>query len=247
MSLLDNTERPGRFRRFRPGVVLTRLFNPRYAWLPSAFFQHPVRILDAGVGPKDAINARRLFATCWFEGINIADLPSGSPERRAFDRYHLVDLDQTDLRFVPDGGFDYVVCSHTIEHLDDGIALVARLCTKVRPGGGLYLEWPSVESQTFPLRGFGLNFFDDCAHKRSFPLEAVASVVRENGLEIGYAGRRRRIARMVLAPLLVAYRGLRTRRLTLFDLWDITGFCYVVQAMKPQPCGDSVAHPHSGR
>lgn len=247
MSVLANAERTGRFRGFRPGVLLTRLLNPRYAWLPSTFFQHPVRIVDAGVGPKDAINARRVFTTCWFEGINIADLPAGSPERRAFDRYHLVDLNQSDLSFVPDGGFDYVICSHTIEHLDDGIALVGRLCTKLRPGGRLYLEWPSVESQGFPLRGFGLNFFDNPMHKQTFSVEAVASVVRENGLEIGYAGRRRVVARMVLAPVLVAYHALRARRLALYDLWDILGSCYAVHARKPQPCGDSVAHPDSGR
>jgi SAM-dependent methyltransferase len=238
MAILDAAEAPGRFGPFRPGVVLRRLLNPRYAGLPSAFFQHPVRILDAGVEPKGAMNARRLFTTCWFEGVNIADLPLDSPERRAFDRYHLVDLDQTDLGFIPDGGFDYIICSHTIEHLHDGIGLVARLCTKVQPGGRLYLEWPSFESQTFPIRGFGLNFFDNPMHKQAFRLEAVASVVKESGLEISYAGRRRVIARMVLAPVLVAYHALRTRRLTLYDLWDILGSCYVVHAIKPQPGGD---------
>ena len=233
MSVLDNVERPPRSWGLRPATVLSRLLNPRYASLPAAFLRQPARILDAGCGPREALIARRLFAGCWFEGIDIADPPPGSPERRAFDRYHQVDLDQTDLSFVPDGGFDYVICSHTIEHLEDGIALVARLCAKVRPGGRLYLEWPSVESQAFPLRGFGLNFFDDGTHKQTFPLEAVATVVEENGLVIEYAGRRRELARMLLAPVLVAYHSLRARRLTLYDFWDIFGSCYVVRAMRP--------------
>jgi SAM-dependent methyltransferase len=233
MSVLEDVGRPPRPKGLRPGTALLRLLNPRYASLPAAFLRQPARILDAGCGPREALIARRLFLGCWFEGIDIADLPPGSPEQRAFDRYHQVDLDQTDLSFVPDAGFDYVICSHTIEHLEDGIALVARLCAKVRPGGRLYLEWPSVESQAFPLRGFGLNFFDDGTHKQTFSLETVAAVVEENGLVIRYAGRRRQAVRMLLAPVLAACHSLRRRRLTLYDFWDILGSCYVVRAMKP--------------
>ena len=212
---------------------MTRFLNPRYAGLPAAFFRRSVRILDAGCGPKDALIARRLFARCWFEGINIVDLPAGSPERRAFDRYHLVDLDHTDLCFAADAAFDYVICSHTIEHLADGLALVPRLCAKVRPGGRLYVEWPSVASQTFPLRGFGLNFFDDGTHKQTFPVEAVAAAIREHGLEIEYAGPRRQIARMLLSPALAVYHALRARRVVLYDFWDVTGACSVVRATRP--------------
>lgn len=235
MSVATSAERNGRFWPCRPRAALTRLLNPRYASLPPAFFRYPVRILDAGCGAKDALMARSLFEECWFEGINIAELPPDSAERRAFHRYHLADLDHSDLSFVPDDAFDYVICSHTIEHLDDGIAVVARLCTKVRPGGKLYLEWPSVESQTFPIRGFGLNFYDDGTHKQTYSLEAISTVVEENGLQIEFAGRRHQVARMLLAPVLAAYHALRERHVTLSDFWDITGFCYVVRAMRPAP------------
>ncbi len=241
MSVLEDVGRPtARVSSLRPRAVLTRLLNPRYASLPAAFLRQPVRILDAGCGPREALIARNLFEGCWFEGIDIADLPPGGPERRAFDRYHQIDLDQTDLSFVPDGGFDYVICSHTIEHVEDGLALVARLCAKVRPGGRLYLEWPSVESQTFPLRGFGLNFSDDGTHKQTFALEDVATVVEKNGLVVAYGGRRRQIARMLLAPILAIYHSLRVGSVTLYDFWDVAGSCHVVRAMRPMSGGDSV-------
>lgn len=243
MSVLEHVRQPtARVSRLRPRAVLTRLLNPRYASLPAAFLRQPVRILDAGCGPREALIARNLFEGCWFEGIDIADVPRGGPERRAFDRYHQVDLDETDLCFVPDADFDYVICSHTIEHVEDGLALVARLCAKVRPGGRLYLEWPSVESQTFPLRGFGLNFFEDGTHKQTFALEDVATVVQRNGLVIAHAGRRRQIARMLLAPMLATYHSLRARRVTLYDFWDLAGSCYVVRAMRPISAGDPVSH-----
>lgn len=233
MSAAEPTERPRHLWRARPGAMITRLLNPRYAGLPAGFFHRPVRILDAGSGPKDALIARRLFATCWFEGINIADLPPDSMERQAFDRYHLIDLDHTDLGFVPDAAFDYVICSHTIEHLADGIALVPRLCAKVQPGGRLYIEWPSVASQTFPLRGVGLNFFDDATHQQTFPVKTVAAAIREHGLEIEYAGPRRQTARMLLSPALALYHALRARRMLLYDFWDLTGACSVVRATRP--------------
>lgn len=43
---------------------------------------------------------------------------------------------------------------------------------------------------------------------------------------------RRRIGQMLIAPLLVIRRSLKLRRLVLYDLWDMTGFCYVIRAVR---------------
>jgi SAM-dependent methyltransferase len=221
-------------RHFRPEAVLIRQLNTRYAGLPRSFFDQPARILDAGGGPSDALKAKRLFAECWYEGINIAALPATTVGMAGYDRYHLLDLDATDLSFLPQRSIDFVVSSHTIEHLEDGPATVERLCTKVRSGGRLYLEWPSIESVNFPIRGLGLRFDDDTTHRRTYGLDEMRAVVESQGLQVEFARRRRQWLRIVLAPILVVYRTLRNRRIVLYDLWDVTGFCYTLRASRPR-------------
>lgn len=220
-------------RHYRPRAVIARLLNTRYSGLPPAFFARSARIIDAGGGPLDALKAKRLFRECWYEGINIDALPTSSRAREAYDRYHVVDLNDTDLGFLPDRSFDLVVSSHTIEHLKDGVATVRRLCTKVGPGGLLYLEWPSLESVTFPIRGRGLRFDDDGTHRQTYGLNEIRAEVERQGLRVEFVRRRRQWLRMILAPVLVAYHSVRLRRLVLYDLWDVTGFCYTLRATRP--------------
>jgi hypothetical protein len=219
-------------RYYRPGAVLARKLNSRYGGLPPEFFARSVRIVDAGGGPQDALKAKRLFARCWYEGINIEDLPL-SRASSGYDRYHLIDLDETDLSFLPDGSYDLVVSSHTIEHLKDGPATVARLCAKVGAGGLLYLEWPSIESISVPIRGRGLRFDDDGTHRQTYALDEIRALVESHGLQVEFARPRRQWLRVILAPILVPYHSVRFRRLVLYDLWDITGFCYALRASRP--------------
>jgi SAM-dependent methyltransferase len=228
-------------RRSRLGATLTRLLNPRYSWLPRRFLARPLRILDAGCGATDATIAKRIVPECRFEGVNLVELPAESKERAAFDAYHVLDLDDVAAAgSLPDESFDYVVSSHTLEHLRDGLAVARALSAKVRPGGLLYFEWPSPHSERFPLRGFGLNFFDDPTHRQTYSIEEMVSVVTGAGFDVLYAGRRRQALRMLLAPALVIYRSIKLRRPVLYDLWDFTGFCCVLRAVR-QPAGDKAS------
>ena len=220
-------------RHYRPWAVLARQLNTRYAGLSPSFFARSARIVDAGAGPQDALKAKRLFRHCWYEGINIADLPQTSREREAYDQYHLADLNETDLSFLPDRSYDLVISSHTIEHLEDGTAVVSRLCAKVGPSGLLYLEWPSVESIAFPIRGLGLRFDDDSTHRRTYGLDEIRALVESHDLRVEFARCRRQWLRIILAPMLVAFHSWRFRRPVLYDLWDITGFCYTLRASRP--------------
>lgn len=214
-------------------TTFRRMLNPRYAGLPTTWFRRPLRVLDAGAGPADGLLARAFLAPgSRFEGVNITPLVDGSPERAAFDAYTVADLDQSDLSFAPDSAYDYVVCSHTIEHLCDGLALVPRLAAKVAPGGRLYLEWPAPKSERFPVRGLGLHFRDDATHVRAYTLGAVLDALAGSGLTVEYAGPRRHWLRIALAPALATYHAIRRRELKLYDLWDTTGFALVVRARR---------------
>lgn len=214
-------------------VTLRRALHPRYAGLPAEWFRRPLRVLDAGAGPADGLLARAFLAPgSRFEGVNIVPLAEGSPERAAFDAYTVADLNESDLSFAPDGAYDYVICSHTIEHLEDGLALIPALARKVAPGGRLYLEWPAPSSERFPVRGVGLHFRDDPTHVRTYALAEVRAAVEACGLDMERAGPRRHALRIALAPALATYHAVRRRELKLYDLWDVTGFALVLTARR---------------
>jgi len=222
-------------RSFKDAMLaaVVRALNPRYQHFPVEKFDEFHRILDVGGEPADAIIAKRLFRTVAIEAVNIKKPLEEIAGYKLFEKYHVADLDKSDLTFLANERFDYVISSHLIEHLGHGEKIVSEMCDKIRPGGHLYLEWPSIESKHFPIRGVGLNFYDDGTHVDTFPLERIEKIIRGKGLEILRAGKRRHPLRMLLAPVLVPYRCIRNRTFVLYDLWDFTGFCYVIEAVKP--------------
>lgn len=209
-------------------TLVRRAFNPRYSWLGASTARPGARILDVGAGADDGRLAKRYWPGCVVEGVNILDRPKDG----GFDAYHQVDLNRSGLEFLDPGSFDYVVSSHLIEHLDDGLKIVDQMAELVRAGGLIYLEWPSLESQSFPVRGLGLHFRDDDTHVRTYALDLVVDRLRRSGFEILRAGHRRHLGRMLFAPLLALRRSLALRRLVLYDFWDVTGFCLVVRARR---------------
>jgi SAM-dependent methyltransferase len=209
-------------------AALKRAFNPRYSWLPRSLTIFGGRIVDVGAGPLDGQLAKKFWPGCYMVGVNIEPEPVAG----GFDEYHQIDLNKDDLSHLPASSFDYVVSSHLIEHIDDGMKTVDQMADLVCKGGLLYLEWPSEHSTRFPIKGVGLNFFDDETHVRTYSVKQVVDQLQAKGFEIISSGPRHHIGRMLLAPALCLRRSLAEGRLRLYDLWDYTGFCIVVRARR---------------
>lgn len=207
------------------GSTVRRLFNPRFSWIHPADAKPGARLLDVGAGAKDGWLAHLYWPGAVVEGVSL-----GPAE--GFDRYVQADLDQEGLSAFPPGAYDYVVSSHLIEHVKDGLRIVDEMAARVRPGGRIYVEWPSRASMTFPWRGVGLNFFDDETHRQTYNLSDVVGRLEAAGFEIQKAGYRRHLGRMILSPILALRTVIRERRILLYDLWDLTGFCYVVRGVR---------------
>ena len=128
--------------------------NPRYAYLPTPPKDAPFRILDIGTGPEDDRIAKDLFPAGHFEAVNIATVDTA--RRDAFGLFHQRDLNNDDLSFLPEGGFDCVISSHTIEHLEEGPRAVAQVCRKMRPGGPDLSRMVERRIRDFPDQRFQL-------------------------------------------------------------------------------------------
>ena len=69
--------------------------------------------------------------------------------------------------------------------------LLAALTAKLKPGGSIFVEYPSVRSLSLPSMPGTLNFCDDHSHVRVYDLKEVANVLLANGMLITKAGTRR--------------------------------------------------------
>jgi len=168
----------------------------------------------------------------------------------SYEGYELGDWDRQPPEF---GGmqFDAIFSAHFVEHIQQPGSLAAWAASHLKPGGRLFVEWPSEASLRAPthdeLLSHGIdlqpgNFLDDCTHLALPSTGMVHSSIRESGLEIEIAGTIR--LPVFEGALLNVYRRNRDAVALLFAYWSFTGWCQYVVANKygpePQPAPSAV-------
>jgi SAM-dependent methyltransferase len=116
--------------------------------------------------------------------------------------FYELDLTLLDFDVIPDNHFDIIYMSHIIEHLHNGDQVIIKLLPKCKPGGLIYIEWPSIRSIDLPSKQGTLNFYDDGSHVRLYPLYEILNVLGTNGCTVLEKGVRRRIAHILFMPFL---------------------------------------------
>jgi SAM-dependent methyltransferase len=204
-------------------IMPTRL-KPFRAYMRNG----PFTLLDVGCGAHSPTITKRWFPNVRYHGIDRERYHNDDADIAAMDRFFCLDLEESDLSEVEDGAYDAVLGSHVIEHLANGLEVVARLAGKLRPGGGvIYLEFPSVRSLSIPSGRKTLNFCDDSTHKRVYEVSEVANVLLANRVRILKAGRRRDSVRLMLTPAILGFQLYSIARYGQLDgpnLWDLLGF-----------------------
>lgn len=120
-------------------------------------------------------------------GVDREQIQDPPPEGYTFVR---VDVDSSPLPF-PEGSFDAVVASHTIEHLTRPMLMMDEIFRVLKVGGLLYLECPSDRSAWLPSMPFkfeefrSLNFYDDPTHVgRPYSPQSLYRLFRMYGGEV---------------------------------------------------------------
>ena len=58
-----------------------------------------------------------------------------------------------------------MILNHVVEHMREPAPIVAKLCAKLKPGGYIWIAFPSVRSLSLPHSvDETLNFYDDPTH-----------------------------------------------------------------------------------
>jgi SAM-dependent methyltransferase len=197
----------------------------------------PFDLLDVGCGNRSPSKTKRWFPSCRYYGIDKEQYNNPDAEYTLMNGFFEENLDTSDLSGIPDTSFDVIIMAHVIEHLNNGERVVHQLSKKLRPGGRLYLEFPSERSVHLPSGADSLNFHDDPTHVRLYTIPEVTAACEASGLTVTHCGTRRDPAWLMVDLITLPFQAVSLVRNGKFFgplLWDLLGFASFVIAMKPK-------------
>ncbi|MGB2607351.1 MAG: methyltransferase domain-containing protein [Candidatus Sulfotelmatobacter sp.] len=133
------------------------------------------RLLDIGFGQGWIVQLARSYG---FEAYGTESSPILVKQLRPQfgDRLHLVTPGNGDL---PWNGFDAVVISHVLEHLEDPVGFLDKVYKIMNPDGVLYVAVPDIESLHFQLFGKKWEIISPLAHFQYFSEATLSRGLRE--------------------------------------------------------------------
>ncbi|WP_020695297.1 class I SAM-dependent methyltransferase [Reyranella massiliensis] len=121
------------------------------------------RILDVGCGNNAPFRVKDIRPDCYYVGLDVGDYNQDRP--MAANEYVLVSPEEFAGKIATLGQFEGVISTHNLEHCNDRGATLAAMLGAVKPGGEIYMLFPSELSASLPSRRGGLNYFDDGTHQ----------------------------------------------------------------------------------
>jgi SAM-dependent methyltransferase len=186
------------------------------------------RILDIGCGNNSPSITKHWFPECHYSGADIQQYNNNNDDIAAMDAFYQVGADGTGYSSIPDRSFDFIILHHVIEHMPAPVPILSEICSKAKPGGYIWVAFPSVRSLSFPPAAEGtFQFCDDDSHIYIPGVREIANVLLGNGVTILHAGRTRDLAREFVGAAVLPWALLKrliTGRLSVRGLWYLLGF-----------------------
>lgn len=207
----------------------------RFNYFYPKLKKQPLTILDVGCGNQSPTVTKKYFPQCIYHGVDRANYNNSDQDMAAMDAYFELDLETSVLDELSDNVYDLIVLSHVIEHIDNGLDVVERLSKKLKPGGYIYIEYPSLKSLQLPTAHGSLHFCDDDTHKRLYHMMDIANQLMANGCRIIVAKTRRSKIRILLSPIGFVFNFFYfflKGSIHSWLMWDIFGFSEFIIAKK---------------
>lgn len=136
-----------------------------------------VRVLDVGFGWGDMLES--FPRSCHVAGADISPSAVRRAEAHAgFARFasrRFVAISGDDPEELPEGPFDVVISSHTLEHVPDDRAFLRSMVRRLVPGGVAVLFVPIEEPDYCPI------------HLRTYSVQSLCALSRDAGLSLLHA------------------------------------------------------------
>lgn len=189
------------------------------------------KILDVGCGNNSPYKTKSLLPKCQYTGIDIelhkhtkpilCDVYiSSTPNDFASDIEQLNTL------------FDAIISSHNLEHCMERERTLIAMLDKIKPGGKIFMSFPTESSVDFPSRNGTLNYFDDGTHQYSPPdFEKILQTLNEKRFNVIYSNKN-------YSPKLLYFVGMilepisKCLRKKMLGTWEYYGFESIIIAEK---------------
>lgn len=185
-----NYYKEGGYYTNSPNLSGRRLLTSKHLLLKSA--EERVEIMDTLL-PGELRNKSVLDVGCGYgeilgylqsrRGCQVVGMEPSPETAREGKRLFGVDIIPALFGEWDFGGaqFDFVICNHTLEHVDEPKRFLDLIKERLRPGGTLYLEVPNIMR---PSGGFTLEAFLYHEHLQTFSIQNLAALLSQCGFTI---------------------------------------------------------------
>lgn len=166
----------------RPGVSgwAKGVLERRSARLLAGHLAAPKRVLDVGCATGDLLLAIRSRGNTHVTGVETSAVAVAVAHKRGLN---VVRCEIAEAAF-PDGAFDTVLVSHTLEHVSDPLAFMREVQRVLAPGGSAILWLPNADSvEARLLERFWMGY-DAPRHLTTFTVGTLGRLLAEAGFEI---------------------------------------------------------------
>ena len=186
-----------------------------------------LRILDIGCGNFSPSTTKRWFPGCHYAGADIQDYNNNAEDHVAMDTFFPLGIDGAGYEAIPDASYDFVILNHVLEHMSRPHEILRTITSKLKPGGCIWIAFPSLRSLSLPSAEGTLQFCDDPTHVYVPGIREVSNVLLSSGIRVLHAGRSRDLMRELIGAALLPValiRKLLTGKLSCKGLWYVLGF-----------------------
>lgn len=212
----------------RPGLPSKFRFLNKHFSKNGAF-----TLLDIGAGNHSAKNTKKWFPNCTYYGVDRSkDYNNSEEDFKLMEQFYELDLTQLNFSSIPDNHFDAIMMAHVIEHLHNGTDVIKALIPKLKPGGLIYVEYPSLKSTRLPSMKGTLNFYDDDTHVRIYSVFELTNTFLSSGCITLKGGYRRDVQNILMIPVKIIHNKLKYGYVMGSIFWDLLGFAEYVLAKR---------------
>jgi SAM-dependent methyltransferase len=188
-------------------------------------------ILDVGCGNNSPYLVKSVLPMCKYTGVDIGDYNQKKPNLA--DSY-IITTPENFASSISDLGqqFDAVISSHNLEHCNDRVATLLAIFKVLKPGGTLYLSFPSERASLFPKRDGTLNYFDDNTHQGLPPnFFEVTNLIKSSNFSIDFCAKNYQPSLLWLIGFLIEPIS-QIKNTVFLGTWEFYGFETIIWARK---------------
>jgi 2-polyprenyl-3-methyl-5-hydroxy-6-metoxy-1,4-benzoquinol methylase len=186
-----------------------------------------LRILDIGCGNNSPSTTKRWFPGCHYSGADIEQYNNNADDLAAMDHFYLLGMDGSGYSAIPDSSYDFIILHHVVEHMPVAAPILTTICKKLKPGGYIWIAFPSLRSLSLPSAEGTLQFCDDPTHVYVPDIREISNILLANRVRVVHAGRSRAFLREMIGVIILPwalFRRMITGKLSSKGLWYVLGF-----------------------